>query len=136
MNSSTTTSGNMFTSYFSEYRPSFLRTNYSTNSCMKEFFNKYSQYNTLTRKHPIETYTPSWAFIKSSKEQMIIPNPLGLVKRNGDDRILGINNQRVGDNYMFALSNSLRYSDHLTSLEFSGNRLSSLGVSQLFLALN
>ena len=114
----------------------FNRTNYSTNSCMKEFFNKYSQYNTLTRKHPIETYTPSWAFIKSSKEQMIIPNPLGLVKRNGDDRILGINNQRVGDNYMFALSNSLRYSDHLTSLEFSGNRLSSLGVSQLFLALN
>ena len=114
----------------------FSRTSYVNHSCMKEFFNKYSQYNTLTRKHPIESYTPSWAFIKSSKEQKIIPNPLGLVKRSGDDRILGINNQKVGDNYMSALSNSLRYSEHLTSLEFSGNRLSSLGVSKLFTALN
>ena len=114
----------------------FNRTNYATNSCMKEFFNKYSQYNNLTRKHPIETFTPSWAFIKSSKEQKIIPNPLGLVKRSGDERILGISNQKVGDNYMHALSNSLRYSEHLTSLEFGGNRLSSLGVSKLFTALN
>ena len=114
----------------------FNRTSYVNHSCMKEFFNKYSQYNTLTRKHQIESYTPSWAFIKSSKDQKIIPNPLGLVKRTGDDRVLGINNQKVGDNYMSALSNSLRYSDHLTSLEFSGNRLSSLGVSKLFTALN
>ena len=114
----------------------FNRTSYVTHSCMKEFFDKYSQYNTLTRKHPIEAYTPSWAFIKSTRDEKIIPNPLGLVKRTGDDRILGINNQKVGDNYMFALSNSLRYSDHLTSLEFSGNRLSSLGVSKLFLSLN
>ena len=114
----------------------FNRTSYVNHSCMKEFFNKYSQYNTLTRKHQIESYTPSWAFIKSSKDQKIIPNPLGLVKRSGDDRVLGINNQKVGDNYMSALSNSLRYSDHLTSLEFSGNRLSSLGVSKLFTALN
>ena len=58
----------------------FNRTNYVNHSCMKEFFNKYSQYNTLTRKHPIEHFTPSWAFIKSSKEEKIIPNPLGFVK--------------------------------------------------------
>jgi len=114
----------------------FNRTGYVNQSCMKEFYNKYSQYNTLTRKHPIETYTPSWAFIKSSNDQKIIPNPLGLIKRTGDERILGINNQKVGDNYISALSNSLRYSDHLTALEFSGNRLSSLGVSNLFKALN
>ena len=114
----------------------FNRTNYATQSCMKEFYKKYSQFNTLTRKHPLETFTPSWAFIKSTKDQKIIPNPLGLVKRYGDDRILGINNHKVGDNYMLALSNSLRYSSHLTSLEFSGNRLSSLGVSKLFTALN
>ena len=114
----------------------FNRTGYVNQSCMKEFFNKYSQYNTLTRKHHIENYTPSWAFIKSTKDQKIIPNPLGLVKRTGDERVLGINNQKVGDNYMSALSNSLRYSEHLTSLEFCGNRLSSLGVSNLFQALN
>ena len=76
----------------------FNRTSYTNHSCMKEFYNKYSQYNTLTRKYPIQHFTPSWAFIKSSKEEKIIPNPLGLVKRSGDDRILGINNQKVGDN--------------------------------------
>jgi hypothetical protein len=103
---------------------------------MKEFYDKYSQYNTLVRKHPIKKFTPSWAFIKSTNDQKIIPNPLGLIKRSGDERILGINNQKVGDNYMTALTNSLRYSENLVSLEFGGNRLSSLGVSQIFKTLN
>ena len=114
----------------------FNRTSYVNKNCMKEFYDKYSQYNNLTRKHPIETYTPSWAFIKSTKDEKIIPNPLGLVKRSGDERVLGINNHKVGDNYMSALSNSLRYSEHLTTLEFGGNRLSSSGVSNLFKSLN
>ena len=37
---------------------------------------------------------------------------------------------------MTALTNSLRYSENLVSLEFGGNRLSSLGVSQIFKTLN
>ena len=114
----------------------FNKTSYVNNSCMKEFFNKYSQYNTLKRKHIIKNNTPSWAFIKSTNEQKIVPNPLGLVKRSGDDRILGINNHKVGDNYMTALTNSLKYSEHLVSLQFGGNRLSSIGVSQIFKTLN
>ena len=114
----------------------FNKTSYVNPSCMKEFYDKYSQYNTLVRKHPIKKFTPSWAFIKSTNDQKIIPNPLGLIKRSGDERILGINNQKVGDNYMTALTNSLRYSENLISLEFGGNRLSSLGVSQIFKTLN
>ena len=114
----------------------FNKTSYANPSSMKEFYDKYSQYNTLVRKHPIKKFTPSWAFIKSTNDQKIIPNPLGLIKRSGDERILGINNQKVGDNYMAALSNSLRYSENLVSLEFGGNRLSSLGVSQIFKTLN
>jgi len=98
----------------------FNKTSYVNQSSMKEFYNKYSQYNTLMRKHTIKSYTPSWAFIKSTKDQKIIPNPLGLIKRSGDERILGINNQKVGDNYMQALTNSLKYSEHLISLEFGG----------------
>ena len=114
----------------------FNKTSYANPSSMKEFYDKYSQYNTLVRKHPIKKFTPSWAFIKSTNDQKIIPNPLGLIKRSGDERILGINNQKVGDNYMAALTNSLRYSENLVSLEFGGNRLSSLGVSQIFKTLN
>ena len=114
----------------------FNRTNYVDKSIMKEFYNKYSKYNTLIRKHPMKHLSPSLAFIKSTTELKLIPNPLGLIKRNGDEKILGLNNQKVGDNYMTALSNSIKYAEHLTSLEISDNRLSSLGVSQLFQNLN
>ena len=114
----------------------FDRTNYVAKSCMKEFYEKYSQYDTLRRKYPIKYNTPSWAFIRSSVEEKIIPNPLGLIRRSGDEKILGINNHLVGDKYMIALSNSVRYSEHLESLEFRGNRLSGIGVSHLFKSLN
>jgi len=114
----------------------FNKTNYVSHSSMKEFYNKFASYNSLKRKYPKGRNTPSWAFIKSTTEEKIIPNPLGLIKRSGDEKILGINNQKVGDKYMIALSNSVRYSDHLESLEFRGNRLTCLGVSHLFKALN
>ena len=114
----------------------FNQTNYVSQSCMKEFFKKYSKYNSLTRKHPLNNLTPSWAFIKSSTEEKIIPNPLGLLRRFGEDKNLIINNQKVGDTYMKALSNSLSYSNHLSRLNFAGNRLSSIGASKLFKSLN
>ena len=114
----------------------FNRTNYVSKSSMKEFYNKFAQYNTLRRKYPKGIKTPSWAFIRTTTEEKIIPNPLGLIKRYGDEKILGINNQKVGDNYMNALCNSIKYSEHLETLEFGGNRLSSLGVSHIFKALN
>ena len=114
----------------------FNETKYVNQGCMKEFFNKYSKYDSLSRKHPLNNFTPSWAFIKSSTEEKIIPNPLGLLRRFGNNKDLVINNQKVGDKYMRALSSSLRYSHHLSKLEFAGNRLSSLGASNLFKSLN
>ena len=114
----------------------FNKTNYVSHSSMKEFYSKFAMYNSLKRKYPKGHKTPSWAFIRSTTEEKIIPNPLGLIKRSGDEKILGINNQKVGDKYMIALSNSVRYAEHLESLEFGGNRLSSIGVSHLFKALN
>ena len=114
----------------------FNRTNYVTKSCMKEFYSKYSQFNILNRKYTLKQNTPSWAFIRSTIKEKIIPNPLGLVKRYGDEKVLDINNQKVGDKYMIALSHSVKYSEHLETLEFEGNRLTSVGVSHLFKSLN
>ena len=114
----------------------YEKTNYVNQVCMKEFFNKYANYNSLTRKHHLRDLTPSWAFIKSSNEEKILPNPLGLLRRSGDEKNLDINNQKVGDTYIKALSNSLKYSQHLSRLEFSGNRISSVGASALFKSLN
>ena len=69
-------------------------------------------------------------------KKKIVPNPLGLLRRTGDAEKLNFNFQKVGDNYMNVLSNSLKYSEHLTKLDLNGNRLSNDGVSKIFKVIN
>ena len=114
----------------------FKKTNYATPSCMRDFYEKYSKFGTISRKYFLENNTPSLAFIKSSNEKKIVPNPLGLLRRSGDIEKLDYNYQKVGDDYLQVLSNSLKYSDHLNKLDLSGNRLSSKGIGQLFKIIN
>ena len=114
----------------------FKQSNYVTTSCMKEFYVKYSNFNNFSRKYVVENDTPLLAFIKSSNDEKIIPNPLGLVKRSGDQRKLEYNYHKVGDEYIKVLSNSLIYSENFTSIDLSGNRLSNDGVSKLFKIIN
>ena len=114
----------------------FNATKYVNQSCMKEFFNKYSKYDHLSRQYSLNNLTPSWAFIKSCKEEKIVPNPLGLLSRFGDEKNLAMTNHKVGDSYMKALSNSLKYSQHLSKLELSGNRMTFIGTASLFKSLN
>ena len=114
----------------------FSQTRYVNPNCMLEFYNKYAKFDSLNRKYHSTKKTPSWTFIESSNEEKIVPNPLGLLRRSGKEKLLSIPNHKVGDTYMKVLSNSLRYSRHLNKLELSGNRLSSLGTSKLFKSLN
>ena len=114
----------------------FKQSNYVTSSCMKDFYVKYSNFNKFSRKYFVESDTPLLAFIKSSNDEKIIPNPLGLVKRSGDKRKLEYNFQKVGDEYVKVLSNSLIYSDNFDSIDLSGNRLSNNGVGKLFKIIN
>ena len=110
----------------------FKQTTYVTPLCMRDFYEKYSKYNTISRKYILENDTPSLAFIKSSNEEKIVPNPLGLIRRSGDVDKLNYNYQKVGDDYMKVLSNSLKYSDHLTKIDLTGNRISTDGTTNLF----
>ena len=114
----------------------FGMTNYSSPTTIKDFYKKYQSYNTLNRKQPLTQYTPSFAFIKSANEEMIVPNPLGLLKRKGDDYKIEMNNQKVGDSYIKVLSNSLKYSKHINTIQLKGNRMSSFGAKMLFTSLN
>ena len=114
----------------------FKQSNYVTSSCMKDFYVKYSNFNNFSRKYVVQSDTPLLAFIKSSNDKKIIPNPLGLVKRSGDKTKLEYNFQKVGDEYVKVLSDSLMYSDNFTTIDFSGNRLSNDGVSKLFKIIN
>ena len=114
----------------------FKQSNYVTSSCMKDFYVKYSNFNNFSRKYVVQSDTPLLAFIKSSNDKKIIPNPLGLVKRSGDKTKLEYNFQKVGDEYVKVLSDSLMYSDNFNTIDFSGNRLSNDGVSKLFKIIN
>ena len=114
----------------------FNKTNYSSPKSMLEFYKKYSRYNTLSRKFPKKKKTPSWSFVEFSNKEKIIPNPLGLLKRSGENKRLNLTNHKIGDNYMKVLSKSLRYSHHINILELSGNRLSSYGTTDLFKSIN
>ena len=114
----------------------FEQTNYVTPICMRDFYEKYSKYNTISRKYILDNNTPSLAFIKSSNEEKIIPNPLGLIRRSGDITKLNYNYQKVGDDYLKVLSNSLKYTDHLTKIDLTGNRLSTDGTTNLFKTIN
>ena len=114
----------------------FKKTKYVDPTCMRDFFDKYSKFNAVSRKYILKNDTPSLAFIKSSNEKKIVPNPLGLLRRTGDAEKLNFNFQKVGDNYMNVLSNSLKYSEHLTKLDLNGNRLSNDGVSKIFKVIN
>ena len=47
-----------------------------------------------------------------------------------------MNNQKVGDSYIKVLSNSLKYSKHINTIQLKGNRMSSFGAKMLFTSLN
>ena len=114
----------------------FGSTNYVSKSAMGVFYNKYQKYNILSRKHKIKNFTPSFAFIKASNEEKIVPNPKGLIKRKGFAHDLEMRNQLVGDRYMRVLSESLKYRTALSTMNFSNNRMSFEGAKSLFNTLS
>ena len=73
---------------FTMCNKTFRSTRYSSQNSMKDFFTKFHEYTELTRKGTLTKITPSFAFIKSTQTNLIIPNPTGLLKRKGDDSLL------------------------------------------------
>ena len=121
---------------FEKAKEYFKKTKYASPDSVNEFFIKFRKYKLIDKKEPIKKLTPALAFIKSCNEDMIIPNPLGLLKRKGDEKILNMNNQHVGDRYIKALSNGLEYIEHLNNFQLSNNRLTENGIVSIFNCLN
>ena len=113
----------------------FAHTRYSSEESVNEFYEKFRKFKIIDNKEPIQKLTPALAFIKSCNKNNLIPNPLGLVKRKGDERILNLNNQHVGDKYLKAISESLEYANHLNDFQLSSNRLTENGINYLFTSL-
>lgn len=109
----------------------FRKTRYVDNQSITDYFSKYKSFSEFQRKGLIKQMTPSFAFIKACNEQMLVPNPLGLIKRKGEDHRIKLSNFKVGDEFVKALAQSLMHSDHINELELGGNRLTFYGVSPL-----
>jgi hypothetical protein len=67
----------------------FTKTRYANNNAFPSFFEKYRMSDKLTRKG-IAISTPSFNLIKSLKENYMVPNPVGLVKRDGIDSSMNL----------------------------------------------
>lgn len=52
---------------------------------LDEFWKKYKNYNDTIRKGLIKNMTPSYGFIKASVDNFLVPNPLGLLKKNREN---------------------------------------------------
>ena len=109
----------------------FGQTRYVEPKAFKVFFKKMHKNEEIVRKGGIGIQTPSMNLIRATKKFRIVPNPIGVVKKKGEDRILDLKNKGLGDNYVRCLTESLAVSDHITDLNLSKNRLSDMSIIPL-----
>jgi len=72
-----------------ELEPAFLRTNKVSAQSYIEFYRKYKKYDETIRKGVVHE-SCSNKFIEEVKNNCIIPNPVGIIKRSGDEKILNL----------------------------------------------
>ena len=53
------------------------------NETLDEFWKKYKNFNDTVRKGNMKNLTPCYGFIKSSQDNFLIPNPIGLFNKHG-----------------------------------------------------
>ena len=115
-----------------KYKNPFIFERYSSLNNISHFHKLYRSFKNICRKHYVKGDSPSYAFIKSCEKEKIVCNPLGLLKRWGNEGSLDMNNQHLGDKYVNCLSSSLKFVNHLNTLEMSNNRLSNNSIEKLF----
>jgi hypothetical protein len=120
---------------FEEFQQIFEKTQYNINGSFGNFYTKLKKFNEFTRKKLLDKKTPSFNFIKALKENNLVTNPIGILKREGEENVINLNNMKMGDDYIKCLGNSLKVADHLTELHLSGNRLTNQGIAPIISSL-
>jgi hypothetical protein len=67
----------------------FTKTRYAEMNAFSNFYEKY-RYSEKLIKKGIDYQTPSFNFISAIKTNKIIPNPVGILKRSGNENILNL----------------------------------------------
>ena len=110
----------------------FNQTRYCEIGSFRVFYNKMHKDNELFRKGAKDLETPSFNFIRQSVKDRIVPNPIGVVRRKGENSKVDLSNRRVGDDYIRCLTKSLSISQHISFLNLCKNRLSDFSLIPLF----
>ena len=124
-----------------ELKNSYLNRNYSSDNfgqtkfldknSFNIFYNKLHKDTEIYRKGGEKLKTPSFNLIRATKEFRVVPNPIGVVKKKGEESKLELNNRMLGDDYLQCVNKSLEICGHLTSLDLSKNRLSDMSLIPL-----
>ena len=124
-----------------ELKNSYLNKNYSCDdfgqtrfldkNSFNVFYNKMHKDNEIYRKGGDNLRTPSFNLIRATKEFRVVPKPIGVVKKKGEESKLDLNNKKLGDDFIQCVNKSLEISSHLTSLDLGKNRLSDMSLIPL-----
>ena len=124
-----------------ELKKTYLNKNYSSaefgqtkfldKNSFNVFYKKVHKNNEIYRKGGEQLKTPSFNLIRATKEFKVVPNPIGVVKKKGEESKLDLNNKKLGDDYIQCVNKSLELSEHLTSLDLGKNRLSDMSLIPL-----
>ena len=112
--------------------PDFDKTKFQETNSFNIFYQKYHKDKDIIRKGGKKHETPSFNLIRATKKFRVIPNPIGVVKKKGEENNLDLSNKMLGDDYIKCLIESLKISKHLTSLSLEKNRLSDISIIPLF----
>ena len=120
-----------YNSYIKYKQEIFRETKYSNKNSFSNFYSKLHKSLEFKRKNCSNINTPSFNFIDASKKYKIVPNPIGILKRNGSENIINLNHKRMGDSYLMSISDALSVSNHVTSLNLSQNRINDYSLNFL-----
>ena len=109
----------------------FGQTKFLDKNSFNVFYNKVHKDNEIYRKGGENLRTPSFNLIRATKEFKVVPKPIGVVKRKGEESKLDLNNRKIGDDFLQCVNKSLEISSHLTCLDLGKNRLSDMGLIPL-----
>ena len=134
-NSNMNKSRDLLNSYSNYSQNDFQKTKYSEKKSFKLFYKKLHKSTEFTRKGANNLDSSSFKFIKEANNYKITPNPIGFIKRKGNENVINMNNKRMGDNYISALSKSLNEINSINQISLSQNRLTDIGINNLLNSL-
>lgn len=92
----------------------------------------YRKYKRLSKEKEISPngYSATTAYLTSCEKNQMVPTPMGIIKWDGDETEINVENYLMGKKYAMALSNSMKYLK-TEKLNLQSNNLGSSGSAAI-----